>query len=101
MAEDIPVLRSMFIPADQVKEFSEDEPEVTFKIGNEDKAGKATAYHPELRCGICQFPMRAADYSDGRYYTHEVPSCLNTKAWHDCPNAGKRFKVDTVQLEEL
>jgi hypothetical protein len=68
---------------------------------SEDKAGKATAFIPELRCGVCQYPMRAADYSDGRYYSHEVASCLQTKVWHNCPNAGKLFKVATVELEEM
>ncbi len=56
----------------------------------EDMTGKATAYIPELRCTICGVLMVVWDKD---YYAHGQ--------YKECPNAGKKFKVDTVELEEL
>ena len=58
----------------------------------EDKAGKATAFIEQFRCVKCGLRL---DYhlADGGSYSH----ISNV----DCPNAGKRFKVKTVELEEL
>jgi hypothetical protein len=69
----------------------------------EDKAGKATAHIGQLRCGLCEFPMGVWDDQDGkgRYYSHDVPKTIVDESWVYCPNAGKRFKVKTVELEEL
>jgi hypothetical protein len=51
----------------------------------EDKAGKATAFEVTRKRRSPVFGMKRP---------------LKPKP-HDCPNAGKRFKVATVQLEEL
>jgi hypothetical protein len=64
----------------------------------EDKAGKATAYPRSICCEGCGVEMWATSKNariegTGRYYPH--PTDIS------CPNAGKRFKVATVELEEL
>ena len=61
---------------------------------DEDKAGKTTAYIPFVRCLECGVEMYARNEGSGFYYEH-------TEDAPYCPNAGKRFKVATVELEEL
>jgi uncharacterized protein with PIN domain len=66
---------------------------------DEDKAGTATAYISCVRCLECGVEMYAKKKNariegSGVYYEH-------TEDILYCPNAGKRFKVATVELEEL
>jgi hypothetical protein len=59
----------------------------------EDNTGKATALHHELQCAECGVGMWAKRAEAGFwYYQHSSLA--------ECANAGKRFKVVTVELEE-
>ena len=65
----------------------------------EDKTVKATAYIPEINCILCGYRLLAREKNartegNGYYYQHtdNVPFC---------PNAGKKFKVAAVELEEI
>jgi hypothetical protein len=61
----------------------------------EAKAGKATAFGQRMFCLECgRELLEKYDEADGPwYYQHHFLG--------GCPNAGKRFKVKTVELEEL
>jgi len=63
----------------------------------EAEAGKATAtgLHHEIQCSECGAEMWVKRLDDGIGWFYQHSSLV------DCPNAGKRFKVKTVELEEL
>jgi hypothetical protein len=60
----------------------------------EDKAGKATAHNREMTCSDCGRGIYVKyDKEIGWYYEHPANDY--------CPASRKRFKVKTVELEEL
>ena len=62
---------------------------------SEDKAGKATGYIPQIICMNCGMSLWAVDREDGDGVHYEHPLGVG------CSNNGKKFKVATVELEEL
>ena len=67
---------------------------------DEDKAGKATAYIPEINCISVWVPI--VNKGEKRAEPKEAGiTTMHTDNVPFCPNAGKKFKVATVELEEM